>query len=88
MALHLAADIIHGVGTAEHRLLHGDLEVLDAPLFIVLRRFDLLGDLEEAAFAFAVAEAHRLDALRVVANELAFAQDHTGSVDILADDGE
>ena len=88
LTLHLAADVVETIRVAEHGLLHGDFEVFDAAFLVVLGCFDWLGNLEEAALVVGVAEAHRFDALRVCADELAFAQDDAGGVDVFADDDE
>ena len=72
----------------QHGLLHGDLEVFDAAFLVVLGRFDCFGNMEEAALVIGVAEAHGFDASGVWADELAFAQDDAGSMDVFADDEE
>ena len=88
LALYLAAQVIEGIRVAEHGLLHGDLEVFDAAFLVVLGCFDGIGNREEAARVVGVAEAHGFNALGVWADELAFAQDDAGGVDVFADDDE
>ena len=86
LALDLALEVVEAVLAILHRLLDGDLEVLDPALFVVLGLFDVLGDVEKAAVVVAVAEADRLNAVGIVADEFALAQQHAGGVDIFADD--